>query len=38
VEFFLWLRAGAAEVDRGAIDAEVARSATLGAAGEKVNP
>ncbi len=38
VEFFLWLRAGEAEVDRGAIDVEVARSATLGAASEKVNP
>jgi 23S rRNA (cytidine1920-2'-O)/16S rRNA (cytidine1409-2'-O)-methyltransferase len=38
VEFFLWLRSGEAEVDRGAIDTEVARSATLGAAGEKVNP
>jgi 23S rRNA (cytidine1920-2'-O)/16S rRNA (cytidine1409-2'-O)-methyltransferase len=38
VEFFLWLRAGAAEVDRGAVEAEVARSATLGVASEKVNP
>jgi 23S rRNA (cytidine1920-2'-O)/16S rRNA (cytidine1409-2'-O)-methyltransferase len=38
VEFFLWLRAGEAEVDRDAIEAEVARSASLGVAGEKVNP
>ncbi len=38
VEFFLWLRSGAAGVDRGAIEAEVARSATLGVPGEKVNP
>ena len=38
VEFFLWLRAGAAEVDRDAIEAEVARSADLGVPGEKVNP
>jgi 23S rRNA (cytidine1920-2'-O)/16S rRNA (cytidine1409-2'-O)-methyltransferase len=38
VEFFLWLRAGEAAVDRDAIEAEVARSAALGAAGEKVNP
>jgi 23S rRNA (cytidine1920-2'-O)/16S rRNA (cytidine1409-2'-O)-methyltransferase len=38
VEFFLWLRAGEAVVDRDAIEAEVARSAALGAAGEKVNP
>ena len=38
VEFFLWLRAGDAAVDRDAIEAEVARSADLGAAGEKVNP
>jgi 23S rRNA (cytidine1920-2'-O)/16S rRNA (cytidine1409-2'-O)-methyltransferase len=38
VEFFLWLRAGATVVDRDAIDAEVARSASLGVAGEKVNP
>jgi 23S rRNA (cytidine1920-2'-O)/16S rRNA (cytidine1409-2'-O)-methyltransferase len=38
VEFFLWLRAGAAEVGRDAIEGEVARSATLGVAGEKVNP
>ncbi len=38
VEFFLWLRAGAAEVDRDAVDAEVARSADLGVPGEKVNP
>jgi 23S rRNA (cytidine1920-2'-O)/16S rRNA (cytidine1409-2'-O)-methyltransferase len=38
VEFFLWLRAGESEVDRGAIEAEVARSASLGVPGEKVNP
>ena len=38
VEFFLWLRAGDAEVTRDAIEAEVARSAALGVAGEKVNP
>ena len=38
VEFFLWLRAGEAEVDRDAIEAEVARSATSGVPGEKVNP
>jgi 23S rRNA (cytidine1920-2'-O)/16S rRNA (cytidine1409-2'-O)-methyltransferase len=38
VEFFLWLRAGEAEVGRDAIEAEVARSADLGAPGEKVNP
>ena len=38
VEFFLWLRAGEPGVDRGAIEAEVARSASLGVPGEKVNP
>ena len=38
VEFFVWLRAGDAEVDRDAIDVEVARSANLGVSGEKVNP
>jgi 23S rRNA (cytidine1920-2'-O)/16S rRNA (cytidine1409-2'-O)-methyltransferase len=38
VEFFLWLRAGDPVVDRDAIEAEVARSASLGVAGEKVNP
>jgi 23S rRNA (cytidine1920-2'-O)/16S rRNA (cytidine1409-2'-O)-methyltransferase len=38
VEFFLWLRAGEPTLDRDAIEAEVARSATLGVAGEKVNP
>jgi 23S rRNA (cytidine1920-2'-O)/16S rRNA (cytidine1409-2'-O)-methyltransferase len=38
VEFFLWLRAGETELDRDAIEAEVARSAALGVAGEKVNP
>ncbi|MET0840434.1 MAG: TlyA family RNA methyltransferase [Marmoricola sp.] len=38
VEFFLWLRAGEAEIDRDAVAAEVARSADLGVPGEKVNP
>jgi 23S rRNA (cytidine1920-2'-O)/16S rRNA (cytidine1409-2'-O)-methyltransferase len=38
VEFFLWLRAGDAGIDRDAIEAEVARSATWGVPGEKVNP
>lgn len=38
VEFFLWLRAGEAVIGREAVEAEVARSASLGVAGEKVNP
>ena len=38
VEFFLWLRAGEPEIDRAAVAAEVARSASLGVPGEKVNP
>ena len=38
VEFFLWLRAGDPDIDRDVVVAEVARSAFLGAAGEKVNP
>ncbi|MEO7943263.1 MAG: TlyA family RNA methyltransferase [Marmoricola sp.] len=38
VEFFLWLRAGDPVVGRDAVEAEVARSASLGVAGEKVNP
>ncbi len=38
VEFFLWLRAGDPEIGRDAIVAEVARSASLGVPGEKVNP
>jgi 23S rRNA (cytidine1920-2'-O)/16S rRNA (cytidine1409-2'-O)-methyltransferase len=38
VEFFLWLRAGEPEIDRDAVVAEVARSASLGVPGEKVNP
>ena len=38
VEFFLWLRAGEAEIDRDAVAAEVVRSADLGVPGEKVNP
>ena len=38
VEYFLWLRRGEAEIGRDAIEAEVARSASLGVAGEKVTP
>jgi 23S rRNA (cytidine1920-2'-O)/16S rRNA (cytidine1409-2'-O)-methyltransferase len=38
VEFFLWLRAGVPVIDRNAVEAEVARSASLGVPGEKVNP
>lgn len=38
VEFFLWLRAGDPVIDRDAVEAEVARSASLGVPGEKVNP
>ena len=38
VEFFLWLRAGGPEIDGEAVAAEVARSASLGVPGEKVNP
>ena len=38
VEFFLWLRRGAAEVGREDIEAEVARSGSLGVAGERVMP
>jgi 23S rRNA (cytidine1920-2'-O)/16S rRNA (cytidine1409-2'-O)-methyltransferase len=38
VEFFLWLRAGPAGIDRDDIEAEVERSARLGVAGEKVDP
>ena len=38
VEFFLWLRAGEPAIGRDAVEAEVARSASLGVAGEKVNP
>jgi 23S rRNA (cytidine1920-2'-O)/16S rRNA (cytidine1409-2'-O)-methyltransferase len=38
VEFFLWLRAGEPTIDRDAVAAEVARSASLGVPGEKVNP
>jgi 23S rRNA (cytidine1920-2'-O)/16S rRNA (cytidine1409-2'-O)-methyltransferase len=38
VEFFLWLRAGEPDIDREAVAAEVARSASLGVPGEKVNP
>lgn len=38
VEFFLWLRAGEPVIDRNAVEAEVARSASLGVPGEKVNP
>ncbi|MDN5893075.1 MAG: TlyA family RNA methyltransferase [Nocardioides sp.] len=38
VEFFLWLREGAATLDTGEIASEVQRSASLGVAGEKVDP
>ncbi|MET1060081.1 MAG: TlyA family RNA methyltransferase [Nocardioides sp.] len=38
VEFFLWLRHGAATIDPDDITAEVERSASLGVAGEKVDP
>jgi 23S rRNA (cytidine1920-2'-O)/16S rRNA (cytidine1409-2'-O)-methyltransferase len=38
VEFFLWLRHGAATIDDGAIDAVVRAADPLGAAGEKVDP
>lgn len=38
VEFFLWLRAGDAGIDRDAVVAEVARSASLGVVGERVDP
>jgi 23S rRNA (cytidine1920-2'-O)/16S rRNA (cytidine1409-2'-O)-methyltransferase len=38
VEFFVWLRAGDPEVDRDAIEAEVARSASWGVPGERVDP
>ncbi|MBV9832291.1 MAG: 16S/23S rRNA (cytidine-2'-O)-methyltransferase, partial [Marmoricola sp.] len=36
VEFFAWLRRGPGAVDRDAVEAEVARSASWGVAGEKV--
>ena len=38
VEFFLWLCAGTTGIGRDLVDAEVARSASLGVPGEKVNP
>ena len=38
VEFFAWLRLGPVEVDPDDVQAEVARSASWGVAGEKVNP
>ena len=38
VEFFLWLRAGEPRIGPDAVEAEVARSASLGVPGEKVNP
>ena len=38
VEFFLWLRAGEPTIGRDAVQAEVARSASLGVVGERVNP
>ena len=36
VEYFLWLRRGPSQLAPGAIDAEVARSASLSGAGERV--
>lgn len=38
VEFFLWLRRGAARIGEDEITAEVQRSARLGVAGERVDP
>jgi 23S rRNA (cytidine1920-2'-O)/16S rRNA (cytidine1409-2'-O)-methyltransferase len=38
VEFFVWLRRGAGQVDRTAIEAEVRRTAALGVPGERVVP
>jgi 23S rRNA (cytidine1920-2'-O)/16S rRNA (cytidine1409-2'-O)-methyltransferase len=38
VEFFLWLRQAPAVVGETEIDAEVRRSADLGAPGERVGP
>jgi 23S rRNA (cytidine1920-2'-O)/16S rRNA (cytidine1409-2'-O)-methyltransferase len=38
VEFFLWLRAGEPTIGRDAVQAEVARSASLRVVGERVNP
>ena len=38
VEFFLWLRRGTPEVGRADIEAEVARSGSLGVVGERVRP
>ncbi|WP_240617077.1 TlyA family RNA methyltransferase [Nocardioides speluncae] len=38
VEYFLWLRRGAATIGRAEIDTEVAGSANPGAAGERVEP
>ena len=38
VEFFLWLRRGAASVTVADIDAEVRRTPALGAPGEMVEP
>lgn len=38
VEYFLWLRAGAAAIGADEIDAEVRRTASLGVSGEKVVP
>jgi 23S rRNA (cytidine1920-2'-O)/16S rRNA (cytidine1409-2'-O)-methyltransferase len=38
VEYFLWLRRGEPEVDDALIDAEVRRTAGLGAPGERVEP
>jgi 23S rRNA (cytidine1920-2'-O)/16S rRNA (cytidine1409-2'-O)-methyltransferase len=38
VEFFVWLRHGPAEIGRDAVEAEVARSASWGSPGERVDP
>jgi 23S rRNA (cytidine1920-2'-O)/16S rRNA (cytidine1409-2'-O)-methyltransferase len=38
VEYFIWLRRGPGVVDAEQIEAEVRRTASLGAAGEKVDP
>ena len=38
VEFFAWMRQGPAEVGRDQVEAEVARSASWGVAGERVGP
>ena len=38
VEYFVWLRRGAAEIGEAQIEAEVRRTASLGEPGEKVDP